>query len=137
MNQYINQQTMNPNINPYLPQNRTTYIQPQNGINWVQGIEGAKAWQLPPNSNTILLDSDCNDRFYIKISDNVGMCTLRVFNYTEITNAPTSSSVDIDMSQYVRRDEVEQLIKSMIGGQSNEQPIPATSSTKSSKLITK
>ena len=39
------------NYNPYLPyynfQNAPMQTQ-NNGINWVQGIEGAKAWQLPP-----------------------------------------------------------------------------------------
>ena len=78
-----------------------------NGINWVQGIEGAKAYQLSPNSNVILMDSENDGRFYIKVSDNVGMCTLRSFSYTEITSQPKSA----DMSEYVTRKELEDALR--------------------------
>ena len=75
------------NPNPTYPQAYNPYMtQTQNnGINWVQGIEGAKAYQLTPNSNVILMDSENEGRFYIKVSDNVGMCNLRVFKYEEIS----------------------------------------------------
>ena len=33
-----------------------------NNIIWVQGIEGAKAWQLNPNSMVILLDSEVENK---------------------------------------------------------------------------
>ena len=106
------------NYNPYLPyynfQNAPMQTQ-NNGINWVQGIEGAKAWQLPPNSNVVLLDSENDGRFYIKVSDNVGMCTLRVFSFVEITNTePEKQSVD--MSEYVKKSELQELLESMLGG---------------------
>ena len=39
-----------------------------NNIVWVQGIEGAKAWQLTPNSMVILLDSEAEGKMYIKVS---------------------------------------------------------------------
>ena len=65
-------------MNPYQPmynQNQPNgylgYQRPQtNGITWVQGIEGAKAFQIMPNSNTILLDSENDGIFleYINIS---------------------------------------------------------------------
>ena len=124
---------MYPNIpaNPYAPQVPNTPTN-HNGINWVQGIEGAKAYQLVPNSNSILMDSENDGIFYIKVSDNVGMCNLRTFRYEEITNAPVSSN--IDLSGYVRKDELEQLVSSMIGVK-NEQSISATKS-KSNKTIT-
>lgn len=87
-----------------------------NGIIWVQGIEGARSYQIPPNTNIILMDQDNDGRFYIKVSDNVGMCTLRVFSYTEITNQPPEPSVD--MSEYVKKSELQDLIESMLGGSS-------------------
>lgn len=102
-----------------------------NNITWVQGIEGAKAYQLMPNSNAILMDSENDGRFYIKVSDNVGMCTLRTFSYEEITSTPTT-----DMSQYVTKDELNTLIQNLLGGQTDEQSLPATKS-KSKPLITK
>lgn len=119
-----------PQTNPYLQQPA-----PNNGINWVQGIEGAKAWQMQPNSNTMLLDSENDGIFYIKTSDNVGMCNLRMFKYEEITSQQKQPAVD--MSEYVKRSELEELITTIMGGMKNEQSVPATQSeTKSSKRIT-
>lgn len=110
---------------PQMPQNpynqRPQMFQQNNGINWVQGIEGAKAWQLSPNSNSILMDSENDGIFYIKVSDNVGMCNLRIFKYEEMTNQPKQNQVD--MSEYVKKSELESLINSIFGGTTNEQPV--------------
>ena len=96
------------------------YQRPQtNGMTWVQGQEGAKAYQMTPNSIMPLFDSENDGRFYIKVSDNVGMCNLRTFSYTEITNQPTSS---VDLSNYVTRQELESAIASMRGNK-NEQSV--------------
>lgn len=102
------QTTLGNSINPYAQTRQNVYQPQNNGINWVQGIEGAKAWQLEPNSNVMLLDSENDGKFYIKTSDNVGMCTLRTFEFVEVTNAPTNSSVDL--SRYVTRDELTDII---------------------------
>lgn len=107
------------------------YTPMNNGITWVQGVEGAKAFQLAPNSNTILLDSENDGIFYIKTSDNVGMCNLRVFKYEEINNTPTQQ---IDTSQFVTRQELQEIINSL-KGVSDEQTI-STTKPKPKKLIT-
>ena len=117
--------------NPY----QQRYITPTNGITWVQGVEGAKAFQLMPNSNIVLMDSENDGRFYIKIADNVGMCTLRTFRYEEITDTP--STPQIDMSQYITRDELTTILQNMLGGNTDEQPVSATKSNKTKPLITK
>ena len=96
-----------------------------NGITWVQGIEGAKAYQLSPNSNAILMDSENDGRFYIKVSDNVGMCNLRIFKYSEITQDNKS----VDMSNYVTRQELEEALRSI----KNEQSVPANAKSTTSK----
>lgn len=82
--------------------------QPQvqnNGIQWVQGVEGAKAYQLPPNSNVILMNSE-DSIFYIKSTDNVGMATLKAFKFEEITE---TSQVNSQKSDYVTRCEFNKL----------------------------
>ena len=124
MNGYPNSMSMFP---------QSPYMNPTQGVNeirWVQGIEGAKAYSLQPNSNVQLLDSENDGIFYIKTSDNIGMCNLRVFQYTEITdNANITKSQNL--SEYVRKDELENLIKSYLGGTvENEQPIPTTKPTR-------
>ena len=100
-----------------------TQTQMNNGIIWVQGIEGAKAYQLRPNSNAVLLDSESEGRFYIKTADNIGMCNLRVFDYTEVTNTPTPN---IDMSAYVTKEELKSILAQMGGMDNGEQSISAT-----------
>ena len=134
----------------YIPQKNqfSSYFNPATGasastnnIVWVQGIEGAKAWQLNPNSMVILLDSEAEGKMYIKVSDNIGMCTLRIFNYTEELPSNNSDGVTInnglDLSQYVKKDELIDLIKEVI----SEQPIStvaganAVSTVKQPKVI--
>ena len=110
-------------MNPYMP--RTT-----NSINWVQGIEGAKAFQLMPNSNCMMLDSEQEGIFYIKTSDNVGMCNLRIFKFEEVTEKQTKPNLD----EYVKKSELEALLNSMLGG-SDEQSIQSVKPDK--QLITK
>ena len=80
-----------------------------NGLVWVQGLEGAKAHMTQPNVPTLLMDSE-GERFYIKTTDASGMpLPLRVFRYEEITEGQT---VKQDMSAYVTRDEFEQFKQS-------------------------
>lgn len=112
------------NQQPFNQFNRMTYPQ-NNGIQWVQGIEGAKAFQLMPNSNAQLLDSENDGIFYIKISDNVGMCTLRTFRYEEITEQAKQQTIP-DLSEYVKKSELEELLKSVLtkGEQTDEQTVP-------------
>ena len=129
MNFYGNQfnPQMTPMQNPYL-QTRQNVNEPVNTINWVQGIEGAKACQLPPNSNTILMDSENNGIFYIKISDNIGICTLRKFKYEEITDT-VNTARSVDLSEYVKKSELATLINSMLGGNKNEQLVSGNDGT--------
>ncbi len=117
--------------NPYAALQQNT-----NNINWVQGIEGAKAWQMQPNNNVVLLDSENDGRFYIKSSDSVGMCTLRTFKYEEITSVPKQNP-EVDMSEYVKKSELETLIKSILGGMTNEQSVSTTDGNSGKKSITK
>ena len=102
-----------------------------NNIIWVQGIEGAKAWQLSPNSMVILLDSEIEGKMYIKVSDNIGMCSLRIFDYVEeLPSTNVTNNNDLDLSQYVKKDELASLIKEVIG---SEQSISGTATADSEK----
>ena len=86
-------------------------------INWVQGLEGARAFQLPyPNSNIILLDKDEEGMMYIKSTDNIGMPTIRSYHFEEIKETP---------KEYVTREELMNLLKELKDEQtiqSTEQP---------------
>lgn len=108
--------------NNYMPQTR-------NGINWVQGVEGAKAYQLMPNTNTVLMDSENDNIFYIKVCDSVGMCSLRTFKYEEITNFGKQTENNVDLSQYVTRDELSSILEELKYG---KQTVSTTKHTKPS-----
>lgn len=113
------------NYNQYQQQQET----PTNNLLWVQGIEGAKALMLPPNSKIICLDSEIDNRAYIKIADELGATKLRKFELTEITDAETTSK---DLSDYVRKDELQELIMTLLPGKEvivDEQPIQSTQPT--------
>ena len=95
--------------------------QPQinQGLLWVSGEVGAKSYLVAPNSTVLLMDSDAS-RFYLKSADQSGMPSLRIFEYTEVVNAPQTSVIapnsdlkELD-SKYVTREEYDGL-KSLYG----------------------
>lgn len=99
-NQYYNPQTNNQQI---FPQEQT-----QNLIR-VNGIDGAKTYQMPANSTVALFD--CNeDIMYIKTTDGAGFPSIRTFNFAEITqNEKSSGSQD-----YISRQEFEEFKKELM-----------------------
>lgn len=86
--------------------------QPVNqGLLWVQGVEGAKSYLVAPNTTVLLMDADAQ-RFYLKSTDGTGIPTLRTFEYTEVSqNAlQPSQSVPEDLdNKYVTRTEYDAL----------------------------
>lgn len=85
--------------------------QTNQGLLWVQGEAGAKSYLVAPNTTVLLMDSE-GSRFYLKSTDNAGMPSLRVFEYTEVSQnapqAPQSTQTDLD-SKYVTRAEYDDL----------------------------
>lgn len=49
----------------------------------VTGMDGAKAYQMPPNSVVPLFDAD-NDIMYIKSTDGAGFPTIRAFAFQPV-----------------------------------------------------
>lgn len=102
--------------NPFFGQpNYQNRVTNNNRITWVNGIEGAKAFQIEPNSNILLLDSDTQGRMYIKTCDNIGMCNLRIFTYEEVTeNSQPAQTPEIDTSKFVTKDEMNNAINEVL-----------------------
>lgn len=98
-----------------VPQMQTA-PQPQvnQGLLWVSGEVGAKSYLVAPNSTVLLMDSD-TQRFYLKSADNAGMPSLRIFEYKEVTNTPTTpvNAPNLDENvlndKFVTREEYEGL----------------------------
>ena len=99
-NQYYSPQMNNQQIYPQ--------IQTQNLIR-VNGIEGAKAYQMSANSIVSLFDAN-EDIMYIKSTDGAGFPSIRTFSFTEVKeqNKP-AQQVD-----YISREEFEEFKKELM-----------------------
>lgn len=101
--------------NPYQVQ---PIQQPQNSssIIWVQGEAGAKAYPVAPSNSVLLMDSE-DECFYIKSTDASGIpMPLRTFSYTERkekVHTPQEVSNSIDTSNFITRDEFNELKKTI------------------------
>ena len=107
-----------PQGQPMMPVQQT---QPDNGMIWVQGEAGAKAYMVAPGNSVVLWDSE-DHVIYIKSADAAGMPGMRVFEYIERTAAPRNVSAG-NANQYVTRTEFEdfvarinQMMQPMTGG---------------------
>lgn len=85
--------------------------QPQmNQYAFVNGIEGAKSFQLQPNQSILLMDSD-SPVCYMKSANNVGQSTLRYFKLKEVSEndlrgVPQQS---VNSSEYVLKSDFDVL----------------------------
>lgn len=110
------------------PQYQTSYAAPSiatqappiDNLIRVNGLEGAKAYQLPPNSNIALFDSN-NDIMYIKTTDGAGFPSIRAFSFTPIDDAQETTT------DYVQRPEFDALVEEVRGLMNAKQPVqPST-----------
>lgn len=75
-----------------------------NGIVWVSGEAGAKAYLVAPNTSVALWDSEANV-IYIKSADASGMPSMKIVDYTmRDTNARSAEIAP--QSEYVTKDEL-------------------------------
>lgn len=93
------------------------------GLIWVQGEAGAKSYLVAPGNTLALWDSE-NQVIYLKSSDQSGMPSMRVLDYTERTQGmrPNPMSQPTD---YIRRDEFDKLkaiVEQMKGGADDGKP---------------
>jgi len=94
--------------NPYQPY---AYQNDSNGIIWVQGESGAKAYPVQNGKSVVLFDSE-SEHFFIKSTDPSGMPQpLRIFSYKEANEIEVKPT--IDTSNFITRDEFERAIDSL------------------------
>ncbi len=106
-------------------------IDTNNNILWVDGEVGAKAYPLYGfNSGVILMDREEEDVVYIKTTDSQGRPTTQRY---KLIPEQKQEKQQIKLEDYVRKDELQDLIKSIMQpakeGDTNEQTIPTTQST--------
>ena len=76
----------------------------------VNGMDEAKAYQIPSNSTVALFDANENI-LYVKSSDNAGFSTIRTFAFTEV-NISAQSPTE---GNYISRTEFEQFKTEVLG----------------------
>lgn len=81
----------------------------QESITRVTGEEGAKAYQMAPNSSAALFDGN-EDIFYLKTTDGAGFPTIRKFKFEEIQEKAPDPA---EASDYITREEFEQFREEM------------------------
>ena len=86
--------------------------QPRDGLIRVTGMEGARAYQMLPNSAVALFDGG-QDVFYVKTTDGAGFPTIRAYSF---------QAQAMGASDYVTRAEFDQLKEMIVHG---KQPVPA------------
>lgn len=84
------------------------FNQPQNILK-VNGIEGARAYQMAPNSMAALFDSN-EDVFYIKTSDAGGFSSIQAYSFKRIEEKPA-----VEQNNYVTRKEFDELKEAIDG----------------------
>lgn len=102
MQSFYNQAQQSTPSQPVLSQN----------VNWiyVSGVDGAKNQIVQPGQTAWMMDN--NDPYiYVKSVDNLGSCDFHIFSINEVTEILNNQQTQptIDTSQYVQRDEFEQL----------------------------
>lgn len=108
-NPYIPQQSFQ---QQYQPQNYMTagtspmlmQQQPIHGFIHVTGIEGAKAYPLPPNSEMPLFDSTHDGVMFIKTTDAAGFPTIKSSHWVGDDEQPVQAEVE-----YVTQDELQKV----------------------------
>lgn len=80
----------------------------QSNLLRVNGIEGARAYSMAPNTTTALFDAN-EDVFYVKSADAGGFSTIQAYSFKRMEEAPTVAA------EYVTRREFEELKEALNG----------------------
>ena len=99
------------NYNQFQPQLNQPQVNTQNLIR-VNGIDGAKAYQMPANSTVALFDNN-EDIMYIKTTDGAGFPAIRTFAFNEVV---ANTNPIQDTADYVTRDEFNKLKEELLNG---------------------
>lgn len=98
MNNYYSQM-YNPGIQ--IPQ------QTQNGINLVNGEQGAESYLVAPNQTVVLFDSGSHT-IYLKSADQMGMPSIKILDYTIRKDVPGMDKY-VPQGNLVTKDDISDL----------------------------
>ncbi len=93
---------------PNVPQNGLQQASTQYSIEYVNGVEGAKAYLIPPNSTKLLMDSDGN-YFYIKTANQQGQANVKIYKYEEVMQSSNKEPIENKNIKYATVEDIELL----------------------------
>ena len=109
---------------PYMQQNYQGGVQPNlysgipqaqniqtNQYAFVNGIEGAKAFQVPVNQTMLLMDND-SPMLYLKTSNGMGQSSLRYFKLIEVSESDLKTSVRPQI-EFASKEDLQSLSKKL------------------------
>lgn len=114
--------------NQYMSSPAPPSQQPINGLIWIDSIEEAQMFPLPPNSTSYPLMFRNEPRFAVKTTDGSGAYTIETFSFIKDEVETTTNDSDFvtksDLDKYL--DKFKQDILEAINGQSSTQAATAT-----------
>lgn len=101
--------------------------QPVHGFVYVTGLEGAKAYQMPPNSEMPLFDSTSDNRMFIKTTDGAGFPTIKVARCSFEESQPPNDTEYASIEELnALRSEIEDLRRAIYEGASHGKHVSQT-----------
>lgn len=91
---------------PNATQNGLQQATMPHAIEYVNGVEGAKAYLIPPNSTKLLMDSD-GDYFYIKTANPQGQANVKIYKYEEVTQSTSKDNAEKKTVKYATMEDIE------------------------------
>lgn len=122
---YQNQYSMN--YQPQIPLQNNCINSNRNTLLRVNGYEGARAFQMTPDTTVALFDAN-EDIFYVKTSDAGGFANIKAYSFQ-----PVEQVIKTNNEDYVTRKEFEEL-KEMISN--GKQFIQESNDTSGQQTIT-
>lgn len=87
---------------------------------FVQGIEGARAFQMPYGYNTAILWDTESDLFYVKKIDSMGRPYIeKTCHYEDVEPEPATAPIaqNIDTTQFITKEYFDQVLSQLIVGE--------------------
>lgn len=94
--------------NPYTNTAPNMYSTRFNQYTFVNGLEGAKSFQVQPNQSMMLLDSD-NPIIYKKSANSYGQATIEYFQMIPISEQDVRNILTPPMPEYALKSDIDKL----------------------------
>lgn len=121
------------------PTTPTPTVQMSNDMIWVQGLAGAKAYLVAPNTTVTLWDSE-SETIYLKSCDSNGMPSMKILDIKERIETPSkspSNDVEQPTKEFALADDLKGIHKELTHKYEELEELCETLKEKVDKLVVK